>query len=674
MELQPSQVDIKLAAFHNSWSLERIQNMTLEEYADLSNHDSLCYWLEYGTRELGAIGGIALHKFEIWKTRSNVILKNRYILENGYYYNAKFGNNLEEAFNTLKKKVEAIVLSAGKPDLEEIESIQFNAIVKWKIAFIFSNKKTLPVYSKRALIAIARGVGKKEFLNSTTIATLQRFIISFKPDNESLENFSFKNYVFFAEKNKINTESFSVDMKDKNSSLLEDVVLRLNSSLNSSKSKFTFDTEVQDKNEVTKNFYTYDIIIKRQNLPIAVVEIKKNDSLFDDALSQAKQFPINCRYILITNGLHLLAYDRQKEYTISKDYNFELLLDLFAKKLDSSETDELKSKYAHALFSFLAEFNPTTSVYKRSVDKSFDFSVETILDNIDFDIDKSVISFKSQNKKANQVEAKIFDYLLPDIERNKNGKKKSIYRYTTLETLYKIIDNRKYRINGIRGMNDPSDGIFIDKIMTPYSDFEDENTVKDLNKKFVSSCSLSSDDLTMWRLYGDNSKGVCIELELTESEIASSFYIKEIIYVHNQYNEVIQLFKSVFEYFIDKGITFKFKWFDAFKLFFKSDDYKVEKEVRLLFVNDDNYERKWMIASPFGILNPYVEFDILVTDENEQYKPNSNLPFRIKQIILGPNCPFKVKNIGQIKDLLNEKQFHNVTVIPSKIKSDTYIV
>jgi hypothetical protein len=38
-----------LARFLESRNLERIERMTIAEYADLSDHDSLCYWLEYGT-------------------------------------------------------------------------------------------------------------------------------------------------------------------------------------------------------------------------------------------------------------------------------------------------------------------------------------------------------------------------------------------------------------------------------------------------------------------------------------------------------------------------------------------------------------------------------------------------------------------------------------------------
>lgn len=202
MELQPNEVDIKLAAFHASWNLERIQNMTLEEYADLTNHDSLCYWLEYGTGALGEIGGVALHKFEIWRPNQEKLLKNQYKFENGYFYNSLKGDSLQETFIAVKKLIVDIVSHSQNLNWEALDGIKYHAIPKWKLAFMFSNKKTLPIYSKRALIAIAKGLGNVDYPYRTTIPTLQKFVITFKTEEESIEHFAGSNYEAFAEKKK----------------------------------------------------------------------------------------------------------------------------------------------------------------------------------------------------------------------------------------------------------------------------------------------------------------------------------------------------------------------------------------------------------------------------------------------------------------------------------------
>lgn len=206
MELQPSQVDIKLAAFHASWSLERIQNMTLEEYADLTNHDSLCYWLEYGTGALGEIGGVSLHKFEIWKPKNpdKELKDKRYSIQDGYFWNAKKGNTIDEAFANIKELIVQIVKHSTNLNWEALDNINYHAIAKWKLAFLFSNKSILPIYSKRALLAIAKGLVDKDFPYKTSISVLQKFIIKFKPKDEPIEFFAGRNYLAYAEKKKPN--------------------------------------------------------------------------------------------------------------------------------------------------------------------------------------------------------------------------------------------------------------------------------------------------------------------------------------------------------------------------------------------------------------------------------------------------------------------------------------
>lgn len=206
MQLQPSQVDIKLAAFHNSWNLERIQKMTLEEYADLNNRDSLCYWLEYGLDELGLIGGVSLHKFEIWKPKNpeKELKDNRYSIQEGYFWNAKKGLTRDDAFQNIRELVVQIANHSINLDWEALDKINYHAIAKWKIAFMFSNKKILPIYSKRALLAISKGLGNRDFPYKTQISVLQKFILQYKNEDEPIEYFTGRNYIAFAEKKKPN--------------------------------------------------------------------------------------------------------------------------------------------------------------------------------------------------------------------------------------------------------------------------------------------------------------------------------------------------------------------------------------------------------------------------------------------------------------------------------------
>jgi hypothetical protein len=449
--------------------------------------------------------------------------------------------------------------------------------------------------------------------------------------------------------------------------LRDNVIKKLDSVLNkiNKRKTFRFEKNVHDFNERIQSDRYHDIVVYLKDTPLAIFEVKNNaftNSYNNDLLGNLSTTTIPCRFLIITDGDKIKSFDRFKS-TFTDDYEFESLVRLFQTSYTDEEINNLKREFSDSFFDFLKSNNPDEKFTKADIKQQLNIDYYDILENLSFN-EKNELSFINVSDSFNHIESRIFDFLLPNIDF-KNQKRKSIYRYTTLETLLNILKNKKYRMNGIRGMNDPSDGVFIDKLIMPDFDSDDSEFISTLNNKFISSCTLLGDDLTMWRLYGDNSKGVCLEFEINRDTTATDFFVKQIVYIKKDRENVIDNFVRVFNTFIEKGINFKFKWFDAFKLFFKSDDYNVEKEVRLLYVNYGGKEREWMLANPYNIINPYVEFDL----------PNVNneLPFKIKKIILGPNCPFKHKNISQVNDLLTQKSFQNVKVELSKIESDTYI-
>lgn len=200
MKLNPDTLDETLANFLAAWPFSRINTMTVEEYANLSNHDSLCYWLEYGTKNLGEIGDNALSKFEFWKPKGHVQFKDRRFITDGTYaWNAKRGTTRSQAFEDVRNNIIQIITHAQNGNLEEIEKIPFHQIAKWKIAFCYSKKALLPVYSTRALIAIAQGLGRL-FPYKTKVSELQRFLLQHKPTNQTVDEFAYSQYSLYARK------------------------------------------------------------------------------------------------------------------------------------------------------------------------------------------------------------------------------------------------------------------------------------------------------------------------------------------------------------------------------------------------------------------------------------------------------------------------------------------
>lgn len=217
MQLNPGTFDGVYESFHNSWNLEKIQKMTLQEYANLGNEDSFCYWLEYRSKELGQIGGTALHKFEIWRPRDAKDFKDqRFTHDHTYAWASGWGKTAEEAFSKIRNTIVALVTQAQTNNWEAIENLKFNSLAKWKIAFLFSNKQLLPVYSRRAVLAIARGLGKT-FTVRDRLLDIQQYIISQKPDMEDMVEFAHRVYTLYAEKkNKDNTNYYLIGSKYQN--------------------------------------------------------------------------------------------------------------------------------------------------------------------------------------------------------------------------------------------------------------------------------------------------------------------------------------------------------------------------------------------------------------------------------------------------------------------------
>jgi hypothetical protein len=214
MQLNPKHFNAVLADFLSSWNIDRIRNMSIAEYADLADHDSLCYWLEYGTKELGAIGAISLNKFELWRPRIQKDFRDsRFNQQGGYAWNAQKGGNLGEAFATVRQLIVDIVTNSQQRNWQVIDAIKFHAIGKWKISFLFSDKQLLPVYSMRALLAISKGLGYT-FTGKDPVSELQRAIISQKPLPEDIVDFSYRVYTQFARKsNTKGTNYFIVGSK-----------------------------------------------------------------------------------------------------------------------------------------------------------------------------------------------------------------------------------------------------------------------------------------------------------------------------------------------------------------------------------------------------------------------------------------------------------------------------
>lgn len=179
--------------FLNIWPIERVQQMSLNEYTNLNKLDSFCYWLEAKSQDLGSIWGGSSFKFGIYEKNQ----KDKNYSELGrlsddvYAWLSKYGSNREEAFSKIKQLILEIITAAAENDLEKIESIDFGDAYKWKIAFLYSDYKILNVFNKSKLFKIAAEL-KLDHDKNSSFAKLQNLILQTKNQNEGFFEFGKK--------------------------------------------------------------------------------------------------------------------------------------------------------------------------------------------------------------------------------------------------------------------------------------------------------------------------------------------------------------------------------------------------------------------------------------------------------------------------------------------------
>lgn len=171
-----------LDEFLNTWPLNDLEKMTLEQYAERDEkRDSFCFWLESKTSELGSIWGGSAYKFQIYRCRTTPKLRTGQQSDGKYAWNSKHGDDPDEVFEKVKAAVCDIAKKAASGKFEKIDKINvFGEVCKWKIAFLYSahpedpedpkdpDNRLIPIYSREMLEAVAKKQGIKVSKNMPT--------------------------------------------------------------------------------------------------------------------------------------------------------------------------------------------------------------------------------------------------------------------------------------------------------------------------------------------------------------------------------------------------------------------------------------------------------------------------------------------------------------------------
>lgn len=281
-----------------------------------------------------------------------------------------------------------------------------------------------------------------------------------------------------------------------------------------------------------------------------------------------------------------------------------------------------------------------------------------------------------------------------------------LYHYTSLESLVSILKNNQIRFSSIASLNDKGELDYFDKIynsekrkldmdiakknpellnlddqaikslvksivnntlannifqLQEYSNSNSTKfhpkTIESFNKRFLLSCSSHRDKLDQWRLYGNDGKGVCIELsvkkEFFDNYEYNDFYIGKLLYGE----EFIKQFVNFQYSLLDKeNIYVHFNKLNIWKHFFKSIDWQNENEIRIFNYTSetDTSNSEWGV-NKFGILTKYLSFELDI------------LPINISRIILGPKILEPELANQQLRQFLREKHKNNIPVVNSEI-------
>lgn len=240
-----------------------------------------------------------------------------------------------------------------------------------------------------------------------------------------------------------------------------------------------------------------------------------------------------------------------------------------------------------------------------------------------------------------------------------------ICRYSSLESLFCTLKYKTIRMNGLPGMNDKGEGLFAwNMVLPPDMSSSEENArrLREINNTFIVSFSDESkiDNLTQWRTYGVDSKGVCCVYSIQKEKIKDRFFLHKVRYIpktddNNIQDQLLQNFKnhgtkvSVLSYYDLSPAIF----------FYKPESFDIEEEVRLLVdnkktsaYNSPQYKREWLLTNANNIPNPYIDVPLI------------DVPLKLERIYLGSN----ISDIDVIQiqlEIMLKQQGFDVEVVRS---------
>lgn len=401
--------------------------------------------------------------------------------------------------------------------------------------------------------------------------------------------------------------------------------------------------------------FEVDLIILKGNSPVAVVEIKQSLSHKHFSWYSRIEERLRRAALVLYSPLCIVCSPNEM-YSFSVD---DLLVDSGTRRIiENFDSETIKaileledSKDSDSNSSISAE--DIKEKWLKDVLKEFQFETKKdvitfIKDLADKDVESEFNAFSLTEEKEDGV----FKALLGEYTKD------YLCRFTTMNSIFRTCNERMQSMCCIVCMNDKSE--------TDYAAQKLNDTMQsdsdEINGCYIMSCCDidSKDNFTMWRLYGDDAKGVCIEYQ--KKEFTNDFYFAPISYAKDskQTHPELDFIRKLQDIEIN-GKRFKLNHLSIWKHFFKPYEYRDEKEIRLLFnkkcaipelnsygdANNPPFKRMWIYNGDYSIISPIVAFSVEETE--------NNFPLLIDRITIGPKAKEADVNVEQLDYLIKVK-------------------
>jgi hypothetical protein len=190
--------------------------------------------------------------------------------------------------------------------------------------------------------------------------------------------------------------------------------------------------------------------------------------------------------------------------------------------------------------------------------------------------------------------------------------------FTSLNAIQSILNSKNIRLYNLYNTNDPREYSFAGDLMT----FNRVNR-KDAKQNMYLFAMCKSSILTgrieyefnMWRIYGQNGKGVCIQFDLSSNPqiLWKDYFLSEVFYGKSSKVDIEAVNRLLKKY--DNEIPKTEIDLGQIVAFHKSNLYSLESEIRLLFDNREN--KVWSWASSYYDSNGVQVSPIICVDKTK---------------------------------------------------------